>query len=126
AYDFVNLTTLLRGDDAQNRTLEENDSLFIFRTAEAHFTPEHRFTIQGEVRTPAEYYRGDGMMLSQALRVAGGLTPRAGSRIEVAHARTSENEPATIATYSVASSSVSPDPQLKDGDIVTVQGRGDF
>lgn len=125
-YQFVNLASALHEDPASNVLVQDNDILAVYRTDEARFTPEHIVSIQGEVVSPGKYPRGEKMLLSDALKVAGGLTPKAGERILIAHSRVAEGRAPTVVTYTPSSASASPDPVLEDGDVVTIQGRGDY
>lgn len=126
-YDYVNVNEAEKGDQKHNLLLQDGDLLAVYRTDEVQFTPLHTVRIQGEVVSPGDYPRGEGMRLSDVLRLAGGLTPRAGDRIQVAHARIDQGEKAiTTATYSTATSMPTPDPVLKDGDVITIQGRGTY
>jgi protein involved in polysaccharide export with SLBB domain len=66
------------------------------------------------------------MHLSDAIRLAGGLLPSAGDQIAIAHARQDGFETPEEATYSPQTGTVAPDLPLKDGDVVTIQGRGSW
>jgi protein involved in polysaccharide export with SLBB domain len=126
SYDYVNLKAALADDPQHNVIIQDKDVLAIYRTDEARFTPEHVVTVEGEVNRPGKYPRGEGWKLSDVLRVVGGLTDRAGERILVAHARTEETAAPTSVTYNAATASVTPDVQIMDGDVITIQGRGTF
>jgi len=125
-YDFVNLGAALKDDSKNNVLVQDKDVLAVYQANEAHFTPDHQVNIQGEVVTPGQYARGENMKLSDAIKIAGGLTPRAGERILIAHARRDEGTEPISATYSATSAIVTPDPALLDGDVVTIQGRGAY
>ena len=126
ALEFVNIDAVLKGDDKQNALIEDRDTLAVYRSDEARFTPEHTVTLAGEAVAPGKYARGDGMKLSDLLKVAGGLRPSAGDRIVVARARTSRTAEPLTAQFTPESKSPTPDISLEDGDIVTIQGRGDY
>lgn len=126
-YDYINLNEAIKENPKHNLLLRDGDLLAVYRMDEVQFTPSHTVRIQGEVVSPGVYPRGEGMRLSDVLRLAGGLTPRAGDRIQVAHARIDEGEQSvTTCTYSTATSMPTPDPVLKDGDVITIQGRGTY
>jgi len=125
-YDYVNINAAMTGNPISDPLLQEKDVLAVYRTDEAHFTPDHTVKIVGEVVTPGTYPRGDGMHLSDLIRVAGGLTPQAGDEIAIAHARTNENSTPEQVTWDSSTGKPIPDPLLQDGDVVTIQGRGDY
>jgi polysaccharide export outer membrane protein len=126
AIQYPSLTDVMKDDSAQNYLIQDRDVLAVYRADEAQFTPEHKINIQGEVVTPGAYPYGEGMRLSDALRLAGGLTPRAGAAIQVASARKSKEDLPNIAHYSAANGTVEPDPTLTDGDVIVIQGREDY
>jgi protein involved in polysaccharide export with SLBB domain len=126
SYEFVNLAAALKDDPKSNVLVGDRDVLAVYRADEARFVPVHQVSIQGEVVTPGLYARGDNMKLSDAIKIAGGLTPRAGERVLVAHARREEGAEPLAATYAPESAVVTPDPPLQDGDVVTIQGRGTY
>src|SRR4029079_12916215 len=86
-YEFVSLTAALKDDPKSNVLVQDKDVLAVYKSDEARFTPVHQVSIQGEVVTPGAYARGDNMTVSDAIRIAGGVTPRAGTRLLIAHAR---------------------------------------
>ncbi|MCC6729783.1 MAG: SLBB domain-containing protein [Chthonomonadales bacterium] len=125
-YLYANLAKALQDDPENNLPLQDHDKLAVYRVDEARFTPEHTVKILGEVVAPGPYPRGENMKLSDALKLAGGLTPGASDRIVVAHGYQEVGQPAIQATYSMASGAPSPDPVLADGDVITIQGKGDY
>ncbi len=126
SYDYISLALAIKDDPKHNIAVLDRDILAVYRHDEAAFTPEHTVTISGEVVTPSTYPRGEGMKLSDLLRLAGGLTPRAGDKIAVAHARTGQNTAPTAVAVSGPAAIPTPDPLLEDGDVVTIQGIGDY
>ncbi|HSV74209.1 MAG TPA: SLBB domain-containing protein [Chthonomonadales bacterium] len=126
AYRFLSLTRTLAEDPEHNPILQDRDVLAVYRAGEAAFAPERQIEVRGEVTAPGFYPRGEGMRLSDALRLAGGLTPSAGDAVQVTRARSDERSPVTTASVARGLANVEPDPALTDGDIVTVQGRGAF
>jgi len=126
ALEFVSVEEALKGDQKQNALIEDRDILAIYRSDEARFMPEHMVTLAGEAAAPGKYARGDGMKLSDLLKIAGGLKPSAGDRIAVARARTTRTAEPLVAAYGPSSQSPVPDILLEDGDIITIQGRGDY
>ncbi|MGO8673108.1 MAG: SLBB domain-containing protein [Capsulimonadaceae bacterium] len=127
AYEFIDLDEAMKENPADNVMLLDHDVLAVYTTAQAQFVPRHTFSIKGEVVTPGtDYPRGDGMRLSDALRLAGGPTPQAGDLIQLAHARQDQGTLPTNVTYSPQTGAVHPDPLLQDGDVITLPGRGSF
>ena len=130
AYDYVNLQGVLSGDGAEDKPVLDNDILAIYRIGEAHFTPDHTVKVLGDVVAPGLYARGDGMRLSELLKLAGAFKPGGGTRVTVAHAR----QPNTMAPTLVGGTTVAyntsgmsvlgTDAVLQDGDVVAVQGNG--
>jgi protein involved in polysaccharide export with SLBB domain len=126
-YEFLDLDAAMKNDPANNVLLMDHDVLAIYTINEAHFVPKHTFSIVGEMVTPSnDYPRGDGMRLSDALRLAGGPTPKAGHLIQLAHARQEIGVPPVNIVYTPSTNSVESDPELQDGDVITVPGRGSF
>ena len=132
AYDFIRLADALKGDPTQDLPIGDSDVLAVYKIGEAQFTPEKMVAIKGEVTAPGLYPRGDGMHLSDLLKVAGGLRPGADAKVVVAHApRTAgQTTPTLIATRVTVDGSgycsTDNDPELADGDVVTVRGTGGF
>jgi len=125
-YEFVNLAQAMSDSPSDNVLLQDHDVLGVYKIGEAQFVPQHTFSIKGEVVAPGDNYpRGDGMHLSDAVHLAGGLLPSAGDRISIAHARQNGFMTPSEATYQ-RSGGVSPDLELQDGDVITIQGRGSW
>ena len=138
AYDYVSLRDIEARDQSADLPVQDNDVLAIYRNGEAHFTPDHTVKILGNVVAPGLYARGDGMRLSDLLKIAGAFKPGGGTRVTVAHAR----RPIADKAVQVASAAVPPqttvdytpeqtvalgtDLTLQDGDIVAVQGDGNL
>jgi len=125
-YEYPSITLALKDDPQHNLPLQDRDILAVYRTDQAKFTPEHSINIQGEVNEPGPYPRGEGMRLSDALTLAGGLTLRAGDEIFIAHAYKEQGAAPTRVIYSAATSLPNPDPLLEDGDLIVVPGRGTY
>lgn len=70
---------------SSNIKLQNLDVIKIF--SKSYFKDDLRFSVVGAVRTPGEYNYGDGLMLKDALYLAGGLRKDAAyNRIEVSRA----------------------------------------
>ena len=122
--------TSSQGDPA----LQDNDIVAVYSNSESRFIPPHRVTIRGYVVAPGQYDRGEGMRLSDLLRISGGFLPDAGTKVEISHAR----EVVTEASYEPSSSEQTvvfnsehqcppgQDVLLRDGDVVLVDGKGDY
>ncbi len=138
AYDYVSLRDILSGDSGMDLPIQDDDVLAIYRSGEAHFTPDHTVKILGNVVAPGLYARGEGMRLSDLLKVVGAFKPGGGTRVTVAHAR----RPITDKAIQVASAVVpvqttvdytpeqtvasGTDLVLQDGDVIAVQGDGNL
>ncbi len=125
SYNYVKLPLTMAGADSDNPLLQDKDVLAVYRTDEARFTPEHVFTISGEVTSPGIFLRGEGMKLRDALKLSGGVTPRAGEKVFVTRARVDKNKPSLEATLG-PTGEATPDHEILDGDIITIQGRGAY
>jgi protein involved in polysaccharide export with SLBB domain len=125
-YEFINLAEARSDNPKHNVLLQDRDVLAVYRQDEARFTPEPTFSIQGEVVSPGVYIRGRGMRLSDAVALAGGLKPGASAMVLVARARSSNATPPIQSEYSPATKTFFPDPEIEEGDLITIQGRGDY
>jgi protein involved in polysaccharide export with SLBB domain len=132
AYEDVNLRGILSGEADEDKAVRDNDVLAVYRIGEAHFTPDHTVKILGDVVAPGLYARGDGMKLSDLLKLAGAFKPGGGTRVTVAHARRpATDQPTQVAPVVVAfdgqgGSPLGTDAALQDGDVVAVQGNGNI
>jgi len=130
AYEDVNLRGILGGAADEDKAIRDNDVLAVYRIGEAHFTPDHTVKVLGDVVVPGLYARGDGMRLSDLLKLAGAFKPGGGTRVTVAHARRpATDSPTQVAPIVVAldgqgGSALGTDLALSDGDVVAVQGNG--
>ncbi|BDI28878.1 hypothetical protein CCAX7_009290 [Capsulimonas corticalis] len=130
AYDYVNLETLLAGDATQDVKVQDNDVLAVYKIGEAQFEPNHVVIVRGEVVAPGTYPRGEGMRLSDALKLAGGFKPNAGTQVIVTHAHKIGDPPNATLTTSTAvydnerQTVTDGDLVLTDGDVIAVQGIG--
>jgi protein involved in polysaccharide export with SLBB domain len=125
-YDYVDLVKAFAEDPQHNVPLEERDVLAVYRSEEARFAPERTVRILGDVVAPGTYPRGEQMRLSDLLRISGGRTAKAGDRAHVAHSRVNIGAEPTAVALDPVSGMPNPDPVLQDGDIVTIQGRGQY
>ncbi|MBV9850632.1 MAG: SLBB domain-containing protein [Armatimonadetes bacterium] len=127
-YNYVSLAP----DSTEDPLLQDNDILAVYTAQQAQFTPGHIVTILGEVVAPGPYPRGDGMHLSDLLKLAGGFRPGAATHVSIAHAYKATDDPTARpavlnASFDAQHNSVpGDDVQLQDGDVVTVQGTGGF
>jgi len=131
AYDYINLREALTGNAAEDKSVLDNDVLAIYRIGEAHFTPDHTVKILGNVVAPGLYARGEGMQVSDLVKLAGAYKPGGGTVVLLSHARQSNTfqpalltTPVTVAFNDQGVLTPSGDAVLRDGDVVTVQGNG--
>jgi protein involved in polysaccharide export with SLBB domain len=121
----VELALALAGDAAANLRLERGDMLRVFTRAEV--TPESAVVVGGFVREPGEYPRFQGMRVSDAILLAGGLDANAGDEVEYAQfGDTDDVQPVYLTLSRVGDDfRVEPDPVLTDNDHVAVLGVGE-
>ena len=82
----VDVGKALAGDNAENTEVQDRDTLTLFTLKDAQFTPEASVEISGPVQREGKYTLAAGMKLSDLLQLSGGALPKAGERIEIAHA----------------------------------------
>jgi protein involved in polysaccharide export with SLBB domain len=131
AYDYVNLRAILSGSADEDRPVLDNDVLAVYRIGEAHFTPDHTVKILGDVVAPGLYARGEGMQISDLVKLAGAYKPGGGTVVMLSHARQPNttspslvSPPVVVAYNGSGVLTPSGDTVLQDGDVVTVQGNG--
>lgn len=131
AYDAVDLRAILSGNVDEDKPVLDNDVLAVYRIGEAHFTPEHNVKILGNVVAPGLYARGDGMQISDLVKLAGAYKPGGGTVVTLSHARQPNAAapapvppPIVVAFNGAGTLAPDGDAVLQDGDVVTVQGNG--
>lgn len=122
----VSLKAALAGDESKDLALQRGDILKVSTVAEA--LPPAQVTIGGYVRTPGTFTRREGMKVSDLVFAAGGLKPGAGPDVEVTPGRfEGAAQPVKLVLSGTPGNyKLEPDMVLKDGDSVSVIGRGDF
>jgi protein involved in polysaccharide export with SLBB domain len=132
-YEEINIAEAMKNNPTHNIAIEDNDLLSVYKVGEAKFVPDQIVHIKGFVNAPGIYKRGEGMKLSQLIRIAGGFTPKAGSEVTLAHARRVLDGPnadfskkVTVVFDSQGRCAPNDDLVLEDGDVVTIQGTGGF
>lgn len=131
-YDYINLAGAMKGDADNDKVVEDNDLLTVYKIGQAQFVPDRVVTIRGSVQAPGIYPRGEGMRISELLKLAGGFKPGAVTTISIAHARKavdSVKSGVNIAKVSFDAQNrcaAGEDVVLEDDDMVTVQGTGGF
>jgi protein involved in polysaccharide export with SLBB domain len=123
-YEYPDLRGVLREDPQHNLPVRDRDLIAVYRVNEVKFTPDHSVRVDGEVVSPGVYARGEGMKLSDLLRLAGGLTPRADGVVTLARARVDAGTAPVEAKVS-SNGTVNPDLELQDDDLVVIKGRGE-
>ena len=105
--------------------LSDLDNVVVFTNSDAKFVPLRTVIINGSVQRPGTYPRSDNLMLTDLIKLAGGLMPDVGGSVQISHSRVPENT--KIETYSIGDLARGKiDPVIQDGDVVTIPGRGDF
>ena len=79
----LDLGRAMRGDPTQDMTLQAEDRLVVYSRQEA-LVDKERVRIQGEVKGPGEYGRFSNMRIRDLVTMAGGITPEASMRAEIA------------------------------------------
>ncbi len=132
-YQILTASQLRSSGSTSDPLLHDNDIVAVYTNSQSRFVPEHRVTIRGYVVAPGQYDRGEGMRLSDLLALAGGFLPNAGTQVEIAHARrfvSDTGQASTPARKIVFNAQHQCPPQenvqLKDGDVVLVDGQGNF
>ena len=125
----VLVADVAHGDPAKNVVLEDNDIVAVYKNTEAQFIAGHQVRVVGEVVTEGFYPRGEGMRLTDALRLAGWFRPGAHPSVQIAHARRSADAKDTngiVAVQFDTQMKCAPqdDMRLEDGDVIAVQGTG--
>ena len=138
SYDYVDAGAWATGDLSNDPIVQDNDILAVYRDDEAHFTADHTVRIDGEVVAPGTYARGDHMHVSDIVKLAGGFTPKAHTVVFVSHPTTeytnASNKNSKLANlvvpdqvaFNTDGTVVGNDPELHDGDVLTVQGIGGY
>jgi polysaccharide biosynthesis/export protein len=131
-YETVSVADVVHGNHAKDIILEDNDVVGVYRNGETSFIPEHKVMVLGAVQTPGLYDRGEGMKLSDLIKLSGDFKPDAGSRVVIAHARRpidgADSSIRTVAVLFDSQHRCAPqdDVRLEDGDEVLIQAKGGF
>ncbi|MBI1332379.1 MAG: hypothetical protein GC165_05830 [Armatimonadetes bacterium] len=120
----LDVRKVLQGGD-DNVALNDLDLVTVFSVSDAKFTPEHTVSINGAVQHQGNFPRAENLMLTDLIKLAGGLMPSVGTTVQVSHSRVPENT--KIETYQIADlAKGAVDIALRDGDVVTIPYRGDY
>ena len=128
----VRVADIVHGDRMRDLLVEDDDIVAVYSNKQAGYMPEHVVRIEGEVGTPGFYPRGEGMKLTDLLRMAGKFKPGASPKVVIAHARRSidapDNANAIVKVQFDGNQQCAPqdDVRLEDGDVVAVQGNGNI
>ena len=138
SYDYVDAAAWANGDLSDDPIVQDNDILAVYRDDEAHFTADHTVRIDGEVVAPGTYARGEHMHVSDLVKLAGGFTPKAQPIVFVSHPTTeylnTSGKHAKLVSLAVPDqisfntdgTPLGNDPELRDGDVLTIQGIGGY
>ncbi len=122
----VDVGKALAGDGAENIEVQDRDTLTLFTLKDAQFTPESSVEISGPVQREGKYTLAAGMKLSDLLQLSGGALPKAGERIEIAHAHAESGMKPLVVALDMRTKQCSDDPVLLPGDIVILKARGEY
>lgn len=116
----------MAGDPQQNLVLLPNDRLTIY--ARSDIGPLPTVNIAGQILNPGLFPRQAGLMISQLVIAAGGITPGANGVIKVTHGRYTDHPEVETVTFIPGDSlpDVKPDLTLRDDDFVAVMGSAEF
>lgn len=130
------LTGALLRKPEQDILLKDRDLVVIYRLDDAQFRPKQIVTIQGAVLKGGDFPRSESLTARDLIQLAGGLRPEAADDLQISHSRTFEATSATgtnaatkrpFETYKVLDVLAGrQNPQMQDGDVLTIPGRGDF
>jgi len=101
----IDIEALLGGDNAQNWSVSDGDTLNVPRAP--------RFYIYGEVQRPGDYRLERNMTVSRAISASGGLTPRGSERRTIVKRRDGEGKE--------HSSSIKSHELLREDDVLYVR-----
>jgi protein involved in polysaccharide export with SLBB domain len=128
----VRVADIVHGDKSRDLAVEDDDIVAVYTNKQAGYMPEHVVRIEGEVNTPGFYPRGEGMKLTDLLRMAGKFRPGASPKVVIAHSRRAidapDNANAIVKVQFDGNQQCAPqdDVRLEDGDVVAVQGNGNI
>ena len=117
---IINIDKVLMLDPANDIELKPGDKLNVYTKDQVAYRPVQTVTISGAVQKPASYPRAEGMTLQDLLRLAGGPTPRASDRLEIAKARVPQG---TLIQRFALQDMMGPagnNIKIEDGDIVAI------
>jgi protein involved in polysaccharide export with SLBB domain len=125
-YLAVPVGKIMSGASSLDVPLQNRDKLVVaFRAEKAR---SRLVEIAGAVAQPDRYPFGDGMKLSDLIRLAGGLLPDASGQATIIRGQTSgasETLPVEVASLK-SGDTLANDPVLHEGDTVAVQSVGGF
>lgn len=122
----IDLGEAIRGVETANCELQRGDKLLVFAREEV--APANEINVVGEVREPGWYVRPQGMRVSDAILAAGGVLATAGNQVQYTQGGVEGSvEPIYLAMRRTDDGvQVEPDPVVRDNDLVSVPGSGDF
>jgi protein involved in polysaccharide export with SLBB domain len=105
--------------------LNDLDEVVVYTVSESKFQPRRTVIINGAVQRPGTYPRSENLMLTDLIKISGGLIPSVGTTVQISHSRVPEFT--DVETYQIADLAKGIlDIPLKDGDVVTIPARGDY
>ena len=123
----IDLNKIAADEVDQDLVLQDRDALVVFMISEVVYKAKPFVTIYGAVREPGEYFRNQGMRVSDLLFLAGGILPSGHFMIEVARAYAEgDTEILTIDSRRVEQEDSEHNILLFSQDIVTVPQRQNF
>ncbi len=121
---IINIDKVLMLDPANDIELKPGDKLNVYTKDQVAYRPVQTVTISGAVQKPASYPRAEGMTLQDLIRLAGGPTPRASDRLEIAKARVPQGTPIQRFALQDMMGPAGNNIKIEDGDIVAIPEDG--
>lgn len=120
-----NLLGVINRDPASDVVLLDQDRVVVYTNAQANFMPTQLVTVTGAVQSRGIFPRSENITARDLIQLAGGLTPKAGNEVQIARARVPEGTPnESYALQDIITGRVNP--QIKDGDVLTIPELGNF
>lgn len=117
----VDLKGVMSGDPASDVSLNTKDTLYVYTKDQAQYQAPQIVTVHGSLQSPGTYSKAPNMHLRDVLLLAGGPTPNASDRVEIAKARVPDGTPIrSFDLQRVLAGDPTANVAVEDGDMVSV------